>query len=626
MRVHCFIEKDEEYYAELERLKRAVVMHTKDFQWELSVDNVSSYACRTKLVQKDEIEVSELSGSRFLILLPEGLDPDTFINATPQDAWDDGLSFQPWSPLEDAGISIPAYKVLLRLVGLPPHLCREKHIIRAVSRFGVFLGSIQPENPSSLASSLVAIGVDDLSLIPPELVMHIGGLTHDVLVHTLAYNRSPIYTAEDLPKHPKVYKRPQPPPSSTTSSDDEVLHDENELIPMSSNVLRELCRGKTADTLPPELRRFATMEEMVLQHPDTVTQDHATKDPPADILDSFINSADSLIDSQRSADLLAINDTNNNEMDHVVSLGAAASTLNNAACHNKSNGTLSIPSVSIEKSLLPLGDLSTQDLVSHSIQHSLAQSQPQKILLRGSSSGNNSSHNSIPSRRDPRERISRRIIPTPSDNSIPSRIRKSAPVISLMAQIPERNDSQFAMDPKLNEHQSMLDTLPASRFNGCRIPGINSQSKNKGPLSTSFKGPYASKYNWNKSNNSGPARKIKEAAPLKRKSQSQSFLSEPVKKISARGKEKAAVEVALNPRGFYEAKVNHDHVSMLAKGCGFTVKDVEEALQTDNLQREIQAAKELTEPIKENLGDEDLDLGRFDPDSEDELTSDEGAY
>lgn len=208
-RLHCFIERDEAYYKELERLKQAVVMHTRGFQWDLSVNNVADYACRTKLVNRDEIQISTLSGSRFLIVLPEGLDPDTFINATPQEAWDEGLSFQPWTPLEGAEISVPAYKVLLRLVGIPAHLTRDKHVINVVNRFGVYLGSIAPEDPVSIASWIVAVGVDDLSLVPPQLAMHDGGLVHLIQVYTLAYRRGPIYLAEEMPKHPKIYRHPR---------------------------------------------------------------------------------------------------------------------------------------------------------------------------------------------------------------------------------------------------------------------------------------------------------------------------------------------------------------------------------------------------------------------------------
>ena len=156
--------------------------------------------------------------------------------------------------------------MLLRLVGIPAHLTRDKHVINVVNRFGVYLGSIAPEDPASLASWIVAVGVDDLSLVPPQLAMHDGGLVHPIQVYTMAYRRGPIYSADEMPKHPKIYRRPQPPPSSTSSSDGELPPDDMEIIPMSSQVLRELCRGKTAESLPPELRQFATMEVLEMEY------------------------------------------------------------------------------------------------------------------------------------------------------------------------------------------------------------------------------------------------------------------------------------------------------------------------------------------------------------------------
>lgn len=275
--LHCFLERDSEYFAELQRLRQAVVLYTKGFQWDLHVDNVVQMACRTNLVKKEELQVSEMSGSRFLIVLPEGLDPETFINATPSDLWEEGFTFQPWSPLDDASISVPAYKVLLRLVGLPPHLCRERYVRSTVARFGVFLGSLELETSSSIASWLVAVGVDDLTLVPPQLVVHIGGMMYYVQTYAEAWHRAPIYTAEEMPKHPTVFTRPQPAPPSPPSSDDDILMDDMELIPTSSRVLRDICRGPTAESLSPELRQFATMEVIDMEDPCKTTQQSATQ-------------------------------------------------------------------------------------------------------------------------------------------------------------------------------------------------------------------------------------------------------------------------------------------------------------------------------------------------------------
>lgn len=138
---------------------------------------------------------------------------------------------------------------------------------------------MEPENTSSIASWLVAVGVDDLTLVPPQLVVHIGGMMYYAQVYTEAWHRAPIYTAEEMPKHPKVYTWPQPPPSSSSSDDDGFTMDDHELIPMSTQVLRDMCWGRTAESLPPELRRFATMEVIDMHDPQMDTQDQATGDP-----------------------------------------------------------------------------------------------------------------------------------------------------------------------------------------------------------------------------------------------------------------------------------------------------------------------------------------------------------
>lgn len=207
--VHCFIDWDERHFQEVEKLQRhAVVMNAGSYQWDLSCDNVRDYAVRSKLVSRDEIEVASLAGSRYLITLPVGVDPDTSINAMPVKVWEEGLNFQPWSPHEGASISIPEFKVIVGLSNIPPHLLREKQVIKAVSTFGVFLGTVENELPTQQAVWMAVVGVDDLMHVPPEVVMHCGGLVHDVLVTPIKWKRVRLYSAQDLPPIPKHYKWP----------------------------------------------------------------------------------------------------------------------------------------------------------------------------------------------------------------------------------------------------------------------------------------------------------------------------------------------------------------------------------------------------------------------------------
>lgn len=48
---------------------------------------------------------------------------------------------------------------------------------------------------------------------------------------------------------------------------------------MSSVVLREICKGRTADSLPLELRRFSTLEEIPIEDPHMAAGTQATQDP-----------------------------------------------------------------------------------------------------------------------------------------------------------------------------------------------------------------------------------------------------------------------------------------------------------------------------------------------------------
>lgn len=57
-----------------------------------------------------------------------------------------GLSFRLWSQRDNASLKVPTYRVLVQLHGLPPHLYREQGAIRAVSNFGLYLGTIAQDN------------------------------------------------------------------------------------------------------------------------------------------------------------------------------------------------------------------------------------------------------------------------------------------------------------------------------------------------------------------------------------------------------------------------------------------------------------------------------------------------
>lgn len=471
-------------------------------------------------------------------------------------------------------------------------------------RFGVYLGSVEPENTSSIASWLVAVGVDDLTLVPPQLVVHIGGMMYYLQVYAEAWHRAPIYTSDEMPKHPKVYRRPIPPPPSSTSSEEGTMLDDQELIPMSTQVLREMCRGRSADSLPPELRRFATMEVIEMQNSDMPTTEVATGDPQPDnrpqnkqpiivpqILHSF---------PQRSPALNKQPHTFTGVADHHSKHLTTAIDNHNQHSHSKSLPTqpnlplLTVPAVSdclnYKNSTAGYSQKAADPLLGGK-----KRIQPHKILLRGESSatvGNHAIQEQIPGGRPP-------IQGNNCNNNEGG------------ARITEKNISpktQEAAVPKIDPKK----ILPKQKGFPC------------GPT----KGPLATKYKWTKPaskpnpNSSIVIKKGKEVQRPKRKN-TVPLIANPPKRATGKDKINEQALISFNPEGFYEVQVQYDHIAKLASGCGFKNSDIEEAITKDNEQRRIQA---LTNPANsERIFEEDpeLEMRRFDPDLEDELTSEE---
>lgn len=249
-RIYSFINRDEDHFRELQRLQNSISISTTGLQPKATAEHIVDWAVATGLVHFDEIEVAKLQEDKFLLHLPQGLVPDTFIRATPPTLWDRGVTFQPWTPLENASVNIPMFKVLLDLDGIPPHHFQEREVIRAVSNFGVFLGRVEaPEG--NLHISTVVVAVHDLCMIPHVIIMVSGGLEHDVVVDPVNWQPGPIYKRSDLPSLPHIYTKPA---EASLSSPVEEMSDAGEVIHMSRTTLMELCQGRDPSSLPVAVR------------------------------------------------------------------------------------------------------------------------------------------------------------------------------------------------------------------------------------------------------------------------------------------------------------------------------------------------------------------------------------
>lgn len=150
-RLAYFADRDPAFLQEIARLNNAVVFDTHGLEKGFKLTDVAGFAQRTKLVSKADISIGILADDRFLIMLPEGVAPETFINRTTPKLWDAGFTFQPWSPLDGARLVLPEYKALLTLSNVPPPLRREKDLAGAISTFGIYLGLIPQEDPPNLS-------------------------------------------------------------------------------------------------------------------------------------------------------------------------------------------------------------------------------------------------------------------------------------------------------------------------------------------------------------------------------------------------------------------------------------------------------------------------------------------
>ncbi|KAF3329017.1 Gag polyprotein [Carex littledalei] len=259
-KIISFHERDREFYHEVNNLQRAVIMNGDKARLAMEAHQVVSMAVDTGLVRPTEIRVAKIAPARFLIHLPRGLPVVTFINKTPPYLWDEGYTFHQWSLTENTTVCMPRFKMLIDLVGIPLHLMKEAEIIKVVSKFGLFLGTLAPEHETDLSTWRVALATDDLLRIPKTVGMVSGGLEHPIIVQPVTWQRGDIYTPADFPKEPPRYTRPPSPPPVRPVSPDTYLeslpawsHDDH-LVSCSKRVLLAMCADINPDKIPLPIR------------------------------------------------------------------------------------------------------------------------------------------------------------------------------------------------------------------------------------------------------------------------------------------------------------------------------------------------------------------------------------
>lgn len=599
-KVDCFIERDEEYFKELEALSKSVVVHNLRFQRDFSTENIAGYAVKTGLVTKEDIQVSALPGHKYLIRMPPSVSVEAFIKATPYEAWEEGLSFQQWTPLEEAATVIPRFKILLELIGVPVILWREQQIVKAVSQFGVFLGTVEPEEFGSLESWMVAVGTDDLAKIPHNIAMHVGGMQFPISVRPVTWKRSVLYKAEDFPTLPVKFSGPSKPVQTNGSH---VLgYDAEEIIPLTKSTLMEICKGKNPSELPPELRQFAIV--------------------PAN---SHGNGLHNQLQSYKKKDPIVEGAGQNCALDGPATqrLHGSGTTKRNLFHQEKSN---SLHNMSQESGVrCTPGFNETPDDVMNEV------ASPVKL--------NSGKQQGIP--HDFQQQKS--AVAT----EIPRLIRRnSGNVTSISAEkyainVPQSNREGAQKEGHLPTAIKLVQQ--GNKLKGKevieevnRAPAGNSHNSSTNVTLKEFRFRAQQKRK-NVGSEAGPSRPPKPMHKFKRIVAGSNL--HPLKALGTNkrvskplnNRPPKRAQVHLNAEGYFEVKVNSTHVQNLANGCGFKSTDVQQIIDIDNASRvEEQRNRQQVEQVEsvneeEPIIDSDVEeaLARFELDPDDDLVSEE---
>lgn len=264
-KIACFVERDEEYFEERAKLEKAVVMYNSELEIDLTIEQIAAYAATSGVVKADEVQVGIMNRSRSIIILPDHIDPAAFIGAIPWEVWNKGFSFSLWSPLTDTTLSIPHFKVLIDLIGIPLDIYREKEVVRAVSSFGTFLGTVEQPMEGDLACWTVALATTDLALIPHQVGFIVGGIETPVDVFTKTWMHCDVYKPEEMAQPRKQFFPPPPPVVNDFNSEDD------DHFIGSRKVLEMLCSGIEFDKLPVGVQKVLRGGKSMTDRPENFT-------------------------------------------------------------------------------------------------------------------------------------------------------------------------------------------------------------------------------------------------------------------------------------------------------------------------------------------------------------------
>jgi hypothetical protein len=154
---------------------------------------------------------------------------------------------------------VPRFKVWIRIFDMPPKLWNATETHRVASLFGTILRTINLAHEGFLSSWNLVVAVTDLSHIPKNITINVGGMDIWMLIAVIKWVHCQMYTATDFPKLvvkfdcPSVVIKSYLSCSSTndTNSDDDL-----DRVLMPCRALLEIIEDRDPTSLPEKIRSF----------------------------------------------------------------------------------------------------------------------------------------------------------------------------------------------------------------------------------------------------------------------------------------------------------------------------------------------------------------------------------
>lgn len=158
-----------------------------------------------------------------------------------------------------AAINIPMFKVRMELTGVLQLLWRDSLVARAISNFGIYLGSMPAADPS-LHIWTAVVAVDNLCRIPYEITMVASSLEHDIQIEPIDWAIGPVYKREDLSSLPQKFGKP------TVNLSSPAVTEDDDMVHVPRKTLQRLCSGVDHATLSLPVREALAGANSMMSH------------------------------------------------------------------------------------------------------------------------------------------------------------------------------------------------------------------------------------------------------------------------------------------------------------------------------------------------------------------------